>query len=97
MHAEELRAGHVPRPKSANAPCVHVLFRFVKRQGTGENPQPAHPLGSDQSYIPRSLALAAPGGDTILLEFGDQAVGLALNILQNAVVDIQLLKTLFVG
>jgi hypothetical protein len=30
MHAEELRAGHVLRPKSANAPCVHVLFRFVK-------------------------------------------------------------------
>jgi len=31
MHAEELRAGLALWPKSANAPCVHDLFRFVKR------------------------------------------------------------------
>ena len=30
MHAEELRAGHVHRPRPMNAACVHDLFRFVK-------------------------------------------------------------------
>ena len=36
MHAEELRAGHCPLTKSANAPCVHDVVRFV-------NPPPVRP------------------------------------------------------
>jgi len=69
MHAEELRAGHCPltESRSANAPCVHVLFRFVKGDYILDKGRAVEQVENDRPALISSAMIEA--GASVVADF----------------------------